>query len=204
MGTDVGLRFKSTRGRGGMVENIFISNIDMINIPTHAINFNLFYGGNSPVLEADQSAEKESRDETAFPVTEETPAFRNIFMKNITVVDSYEAAMFQGLPEMNLQNVKLENSVLHAEKGITCVDTDGLELINVKVISSKGSPLTIYNSKNVNVEGLVFGDNGEILVKVLGPLSEKITFRKKDFADPEKSIEKGKDTKSDAITLKKY
>ena len=30
IGTDVGLRFKSTRGRGGIVENIFISNIDMI------------------------------------------------------------------------------------------------------------------------------------------------------------------------------
>ena len=30
MGTDVGLRFKSTRGRGGVVENIHISNIDSI------------------------------------------------------------------------------------------------------------------------------------------------------------------------------
>ncbi len=32
MGTDVGLRFKSTRGRGGVVEKISISNIQMTDI----------------------------------------------------------------------------------------------------------------------------------------------------------------------------
>src|SRR5690606_35184650 len=49
LGTDVGLRFKSTRGRGGVVENIYISDIDMTNIPTESIRFNMFYGGNAPV-----------------------------------------------------------------------------------------------------------------------------------------------------------
>src|SRR6185295_17993176 len=37
MGTDVGLRFKSTRGRGGVVENIYISSITMVNIPAEAL-----------------------------------------------------------------------------------------------------------------------------------------------------------------------
>ena len=45
MGTDVGLRFKSTRGRGGVVENIYINNINMINIPNEPLLFDLFYGG---------------------------------------------------------------------------------------------------------------------------------------------------------------
>lgn len=202
IGTDIGLRFKSTRGRGGIVENIYISDIDMVNIPTDAINFNLFYGGNSPVLEEDQSAGDEARDETPVPVTEETPSFRNIFMKNITVTGSYQAAMFQGLPEMNLQNVKLEHALLQAEKGVTCVDTDGLELVNVKIIPAKGSPLTIYNSKNVHVTDLAFEDNGEIPVKVLGPLSEKIFLQRADFSNPDKDIHKGKGIKSKAVTLK--
>lgn len=48
LGTDVGLRFKSTRGRGGVVENIHISNINMINIPNEGLIFDLFYGGNAP------------------------------------------------------------------------------------------------------------------------------------------------------------
>ncbi|PZP41247.1 MAG: glycoside hydrolase, partial [Pseudopedobacter saltans] len=37
IGTDIGLRFKTTRGRGGIVENIHIKNITMANIPFDAI-----------------------------------------------------------------------------------------------------------------------------------------------------------------------
>jgi len=47
LGTDVGLRFKSTRGRGGIVENIFIDGISMTDIKTDAITFNMYYGGKS-------------------------------------------------------------------------------------------------------------------------------------------------------------
>lgn len=45
LGTDVGLRFKSKRGRGGIVENIWITNVSMMDIPTEPITFNLYYGG---------------------------------------------------------------------------------------------------------------------------------------------------------------
>lgn len=42
IGTDIGLRFKSTRGRGGIVENIWIEDIYMKDIPTDALSFNMF------------------------------------------------------------------------------------------------------------------------------------------------------------------
>src|SRR5204863_7894766 len=42
VGTDIGLRFKSTRGRGGMVEKIDISNVRMVDIPGEAIHFDLY------------------------------------------------------------------------------------------------------------------------------------------------------------------
>lgn len=190
IGTDIGLRFKSTRGRGGVVENIWISDINMINIPTEAIGFNMFYTGNSPVIEEDQSAESEARQENLVPVTEETPVFRNIFMKNITVTNSEVSASFMGLPEMKLENVRLENALLQAKKGITVIDGEGLEFVNVRVIS-EDTPLTIYNSQNIKVEGFTFEENGKPAVKVLGR-SENIQLDKKDYADPSKvSIAKG-------------
>ena len=46
VGTDVGLRFKSTRGRGGVVENIFIDNINMIDISNDALTMDLYYAVN--------------------------------------------------------------------------------------------------------------------------------------------------------------
>ncbi|MCH7408405.1 glycoside hydrolase family 28 protein [Belliella sp. DSM 111904] len=189
MGTDVGLRFKSTRGRGGIVEHIYISDIDMINIPTDVINFNMFYGGNSPVLEADQSAEDEARDEQAFPVNEETPIFRNIHMKNIKATNSGTAANFQGLPEMNLQNVTLENALLQTKNGILAVDSDGLQLKDVRVIPTKGAALTLYNSKNVEVVDFSYEVSDSKVVKVLGSLSSNISLRKQDFKNHNDEVE---------------
>jgi polygalacturonase len=42
LGTDVGLRFKSNRGRGGVVENIYISDIYMFDIVTDSFLFDLY------------------------------------------------------------------------------------------------------------------------------------------------------------------
>lgn len=168
MGTDVGLRFKSTRGRGGVVENIFISNIDMINIPTEAIRFNMFYGGNSPILEEDQNADTEAPDEEMVAVTEETPSFRNIYMKDIRVSGSYTAAKLQGLPEMKLQNVHLENAQLQAKNGITMIDAEGITLKNVQIAQEQGAALTVYNTQKVNAAQLAFKNADENQVRVLG------------------------------------
>ena len=49
IGTDIGLRFKTTRGRGGIVENIFINNISMKDIPAEAILFDMYYAAQDPV-----------------------------------------------------------------------------------------------------------------------------------------------------------
>ncbi|QHL86726.1 glycoside hydrolase family 28 protein [Nibribacter ruber] len=201
MGTDIGLRFKSTRGRGGVVENIWISNIDMINIPTQAISFNLFYGGNSPVLEEDQRASDETRVEKLVPVTEETPSFKNIWMRNITVSGAAEAVALQGLPEMNLQNVNIENSFLKATRGISAVDATGITLKNVKVITEKGPALTIYNSKNVKVEGLTYNETKDPVVKVLGSLTQNVQLNGKDFTNAAAQISKGKDLGKTAVTV---
>ncbi len=155
IGTDIGLRFKSTRGRGGVVENIYISYIDMINIPAEAISFNLYYEGKSPIPEgADQVGEGKAPEETAFPVTEETPVFRNIFMDHITVSNSEIGALFQGLPEMQLQNVTLENSVIEAKTGITMADSKGITFKNVLIKNAIQPAMNIYNCNELVFEGL--------------------------------------------------
>ncbi|MGQ1891389.1 glycoside hydrolase family 28 protein [Thermophagus sp. OGC60D27] len=176
IGTDVGLRFKSTRGRGGVVENIYISNIDMIDIPTEPIRFNLFYGGKSPVLDDGGNSVPDIQENEPAPVTEETPAFRNIFMKNIRANGFGNAAFFMGLPEMNLQNVQLENALLRAVKGISVIDADGIVLKNVHVTVEKGPALIMFNGKNINVEDFRFKTQQEKSIYILGAKTRKVNF----------------------------
>lgn len=196
IGTDVGLRFKSTRGRGGVVENIYISDIDMINIPTEPIRFNLFYGGQSPILEEDQEAPE--IDEEAVPVTEETPSFRDIYIRNVTAVASGTAGYFQGLPEMNLKNIYLENVTIEAEKGISMIDADGVSLKNVKVINKKGIPLTVYNTSNLNIESFEGESPADQKVRVLGAKTKnvKVTGTKKQ------DVQVGEEVAKRAVSIK--
>jgi polygalacturonase len=199
IGTDVGLRFKSTRGRGGVVENIYISNIDMINIPTEPIRFNLFYGGQSPVLEDGQTAPVV--DELAVPVTEETPSFRAIWMKDIRAVGCGTAGYFQGLPEMNLKNIHMENVSIQAKNGISMIDADGMTLKNIIIQVENGLPLTIYNSSNILISGLKSTTPTKGVLKVMGSKTTAIELTKSDFNDAKSQLIVTEEVAKKAVTI---
>jgi Endopolygalacturonase len=150
LGTDVGLRFKSTRGRGGVVENIYVSNISMTDIPTEALLFDLFYGGKS-AMEALEDGDKVDTDTTT-PVTEETPVFKDIFIKDIVCRGARRAMYFNGLPEMNIKNIRVENSTILCDTGAELCESDQILLKNVEIIPKNGPALKLKNIKNMSVE----------------------------------------------------
>lgn len=147
MGTDVGLRFKSARGRGGVVENIFISNVRMADIAGDAINFNLFYEGKSSSRETNGAAE------TNFPaVTEGTPQFRNLHIENVVCRGAKNAIVLQGLPEMPLRDVTLKNVSITSQQGVSVTDAENISFENVRVENQSGAPLTTLRVKNSKLE----------------------------------------------------
>lgn len=199
MGTDIGLRFKSTRGRGGIVENIYISNINMIDIPAEPIRFNLFYGGKSPVLDDGGNSLSTAGDAEAMPVTEETPSFRNIYMKNIVANGLDKAAFFMGLPEMKVENIRLENAILRAPKGITMVDTKGIQFVNVRVEAEEGPAVIIYNSSDISLDGFEYKDNSTPVVLIGGGQTSHIKVKSTDFSEIKSQIKLAEEL--DAATL---
>ena len=160
LGTDVGLRFKSKRGRGGLVENIYISNINMIGIPAEAILFDLFYGGQSPT----EVTAEDTKDKAPVvpPVTEETPAFRNIYISNIACKGSGRAIFFNGLPEMPIQNINIDNIIVtDAKEGIVLSQADGVKINNVTIRTTKPSPtVNMKNVQNVTINGKSYENVG--------------------------------------------
>lgn len=172
MGTDVGLRFKSNRGRGGVVENIFISDIYMTDIPSQAISFDLYYGGKSI---AETLAEGGNKIKTEIvPVDEKTPQFKNISIKNITIAGAYQAVFLQGLPEMNLENIEISNLIGKAEKGFSIIDAKGIKLSNIKLDIKESTIFDIYNGKNVSLKNVEFNSTSPNAVNINGAASDKI------------------------------
>lgn len=149
MGTDIGLRFKSTRGRGGVVENIFVSNVRMLDIPGNAINFNMYYGGKSPLETGGGTPKVEIP-----PVTEETPQFRNIYINNVICRGANAAIFLQGLPEMPIRNIFLKNVSITSQKGVFVTDADGIHFENVRVDNQSGPALEQIRVKNSSLDVL--------------------------------------------------
>lgn len=201
MGTDIGLRFKSTRGRGGVVENIYISNINMTDIPAEPIRFNLFYGGKSPILDDGGNSSSDDTVAELMPVTEETPSFRNIYMKNIVANGLDKAAFFMGLPEMKVQNVVLENAILRAPKGITLVDSDGIEFINVEVEIEKGPSVTVYNSSDIDFKNFKYKENRSPAMVIGGEATSNVNIQKADFTNLDEQIVIGNAVNKDVLKV---
>jgi len=114
LGTDAGLRFKSCRGRGGVVENIYIRNISMADILGDAVTFDLFYGGKS-VIEQLESGER-INNIAAEPVGEGTPVFRNIDIQHVVCRGAHRALWFNGLPEMPISDIRLNDITIQADE----------------------------------------------------------------------------------------
>lgn len=201
IGTDVGLRFKSNRGRGGVVENIFISDVEMMNIPTQAISFNLYYSGRSASedLDAGQSSDLPK----LLPVTEETPQFRNISIKNVNCKGAMLGIQLQGLPEMNLENITLENIKMEADQGMVCNDAKNVKISNLTLITKKAPVVDFQNCSEVLVDGLYSNSAVSSLIQIGGAASGKTLLKGLSLSNPEKQIVVGKEVPKNVVQLVK-
>ncbi len=136
-GTDRGIRLKSMRGRGGIVEEIRVSNVVMKNIAEEAITLNMFYNPTS-----------------AEPVSERTPCFRNIHISDLTVTNSVKAGVLLGLPEMPIENISFNHLFMDCEKGFYIKDSRDIGFHDVKINTKKGAAVTVENSSRIEFDNV--------------------------------------------------
>lgn len=201
IGTDVGLRFKSNRGRGGIVENIYISDVEMMNIPTQAISFNLFYSGRSASedLEADENGEIPA----LLPVTEETPQFRNITIRRINCKGALQAIQLQGLPEMNLKNILMEDIQMEADNGLVATDVNNLQVKNLILKVKKAIPVKLENSSSVTIDGLTSSAPGSLLFQISGIRTGLILLKNANESLTDKNVAVSKEVPAGMISFEK-
>lgn len=124
-GTDRGIRIKSTRGRGGVVEDIRVSNIIMSNIKREAVVLNLKYS-EMPVE----------------PMSERTPLFRDISISGLTAVGVKTPVKIVGLEEAPVTDIILRDiNVKNAREKCIFENCERIRLTDV-----------IVNGKEVGLE----------------------------------------------------
>ncbi|RYU78561.1 glycoside hydrolase family 28 protein [Hymenobacter persicinus] len=202
MGTDIGLRFKTTRGRGGVVENIFIDGVDMKDIGGEAILFDMYYMIKDPAPQV--AGSKERPVSPAKPVDEGTPQFRGISMRNITCNGARTALLVRGLPEMSIKDISLENATLQADKGLVCIEADHIRLKNVTLLTRNTDPvMEVHNSRNITLDGIKYTPNAAVLLRVSGPEKAKdVRLLGTDVTKAKVGVEYGEKVKKSAVATK--
>ena len=157
LGTDVGLRFKSCRGRGGVVENIHISDIVMKDIPAEPLLFDLHYGGKSALEAAEVGAAP--YDIAYVPADETTPEFRDIHIRDIVCRGAGRAMYFNGIPEKPITGISLEDCMIVSDSGADIRYSDRVHMKNVHISQEDGPAYLFANSGNVVLDGCT-GDSG--------------------------------------------
>jgi polygalacturonase len=143
-GCDRGIRFKTTRGRGNVIENIYIENVEMKNIEAQAINFNSYY---------ERGAIGKS------------PLFRNVYINNVRVNGARTAIEMIGLPEKWLENINIKNAIFeNVTNGAIAHRVKELILIDVS-ITSKGRPIALDDVFEAVIKNVkLFGQRPPLLI----------------------------------------
>ena len=139
-GTEIGIRLKSRRGRGGAVENVRFENWTMRNV-REGIVITSYYvmGGESATAEE--------------PVSERTPVFRNLAIAHVTIDGATKQAVeIDGLPEMPIAALRLSDVIASGQTGLSARYTDGLELHNVQVNAVRGPAFTIDAASGLELD----------------------------------------------------
>ena len=139
-GTDIGIRVKAQRGRGGVVEGFTACNITMENVP-HPFVITTFYMGR------DQPSDQ-------FAVNEGTPRFRDFLFNNITARGAADAGSITGLREMPVEDIVFSNVRIAAENGFACTNARHISFYDVEINPEKGPALNLRDAVAIDSAGL--------------------------------------------------
>ena len=139
--TENGIRIKSRRGRGGVVEDIRFDNWTMENVGVGIVVTSYYIMGGETSTKVE-------------PVSERTPIFRNIAISNVTINGAKKVIDIDGLPEMPIEALRLSDIAGSGKVGLVARYTDALELHHVQLNADRGPVFTFEAASNLELDGL--------------------------------------------------
>jgi hypothetical protein len=134
-GTDRGIRIKTMRGRGGVVEDIRVSNVVMNNIINEGILITLRYQATKPE-----------------PLSERTPAVNSVHLSNITIRGAQRPIAIYGLEERDVSQISLSDMQIFSTRGILIENGSDISFHNIRMEIKEGSALEAKDSKRISYD----------------------------------------------------
>jgi len=131
-GTGCGIRIKSDRARGGVVERMTYRNLKMTNVGIPILIYGSYFAKEKQFRDLTNLNAEIATKFPSQPMTDRTPVYRDITFTNITATAAKgsRAGLIWGLPEAPATNIVLKNVAITADK-----------------------PFGIFSARNVKIEG---------------------------------------------------
>jgi polygalacturonase len=137
--TDYGIRIKTLRGNGGLVQNCIYENLKMTSINKCPISIVDYY--------PESRAPKDPSTEVTKPVDARTPMYHNITIRNVTAMDCPNAGVIYGLPEAPIDGLKFINVHVSAETGMKIYHAKNVSFSDSTITVQSGPRLTTYDAE---------------------------------------------------------
>lgn len=183
-GTKRGFRMKSAPGRGGIVENIWVEDIEMNGILAEAIFLNMFYDSKNVVR----------------PTTADPPVFRNISFKDITCSQANDAISIVGADDSFIRNISFENIRMRSRNGFSMRNVAEARFENIDIQSANRPGIRAANIQNATFANPSSAPSSRPSVIIEGSLSAGISF---GTGYPSASVRLGKGARRASVTYTK-
>jgi polygalacturonase len=148
--TDTGIRIKSDRDRGGLVQNLSYLNLRMTNVGCPILVYASYMAKEREYRDLNRLTPEIAASYPPARITEHTPVYRNLTFSNITatVKPGGRAGLIWGLPEMAVSNVCLQQVEITADQPLGIYDARGVRMVNSHIITPQGIlPLSTTNTE---------------------------------------------------------
>ncbi len=137
--TDYGIRIKTLRGNGGLLQNCLYENLQMTAIQKSPISIQDYY--------PESNAPKNPATETTAPIHDSTPINRHLIIRNLNATDCPNAGILRGLPEAPIEDVTFENVHLSARSGMVIDHARAIKFLHSSISTGKGPALITYDAQ---------------------------------------------------------
>ena len=153
--TECGIRLKSDRDRGGLVQNLTYRNLTMQNVRIPILIYAAYNAKDRQYRDLQKITPEIAATYPSAPLEEKTPIFRNITFQNInaTVEKGKRAGLIWGLPEAAVSNVLLQNVNIKADNLFGIFFTQNIRIENCNIVTGEGRNKFAIT----NVQGTVDG-----------------------------------------------
>lgn len=153
--TESGIRIKSDRDRGGLVQNITYRNLKMTNVGMPILIYASYLAQDHDYRNVQKLTPEIAGNYPSAPVARLTPVYQNITFQNITATTQKEkrAGLIWGLPEAPVSNIVLQNVTITADNPMGIYFAQNVQLNNCQIITKEGENKLTLSNAQVFIDG---------------------------------------------------